>query len=119
MKPKPVDRTLDIWWSKAVSKKYGGKCALCKRDGTQAHHIVKRRYKLTRWLVGNGVWLCQRCHTEIEIYPAKARAVDSMADESIALWGKYTLKQWCQSHYMTTNDFRADRLKELKTYVDG
>ena len=119
MKHKPADITLDQAWSKAICYKYKGKCALCGAEGTQAHHIVKRRYKLTRWLVGNGVWLCHKCHDALETNPEFARSVGDLVDDSIALWSKWTLEDWCVKNGMTKNEFRAERLKELKAYVNG
>ena len=120
MKAKPGDRTLDMHWSQAIKQKYGGRCAGCGDQGLQAHHIIKRRFKLTRWLVSNGVWLCLNCHRAVETNLISAQDIKISEDDkaALSLWSKWTLKDWCQQNEMTTNDFRADRLKELKAYVN-
>ena len=121
MKSKPGDSTLNKWWSQAVKKKYHGSCAVCEDQGDQAHHIIKRGNKVTKWCLWNGVYVCLGCHREITDKPAVAREVERRFGnaEMIDLWGRYNLSSWCAEHGMTKNEFRADRLKELKAYVDG
>jgi len=118
MKNKPGDRCLDSWWSSAIKKKYGGRCAICNGHGVHAHHIIKRRYKVTRWLVINGICLCLDCHRDVESGLLAREIRLSEADKaSLSLWSQYNLKDWCQKNGMTTNEFRADRLRELKRYI--
>ena len=39
------------------------KCRACGQDDSlQAHHIVQRTYKLSRYRTDNGVCLCKGCH---------------------------------------------------------
>lgn len=55
---KPIERTLDGLWSELI--RLPGCCEVCGRSDRRldAHHIVPRRYKRTRWLRDNGVCLC-------------------------------------------------------------
>lgn len=54
---------LDSLWSSIIREIYHGKCALCGREGTAAHHFFgKGSHSSVRWDVHNGLWLCFGCH---------------------------------------------------------
>ena len=68
------ERKLDRAWSEAVRERDGGWCRL-GRDGCtcfpdDAHHIVTKRRRATRWDMVNGISLCRSCHRWIHAHPA-------------------------------------------------
>jgi len=58
---KSIDKRLDALWSEKIRSV--GKCEYCnKNSGLQAHHIIPRSHRNTRWDLKNGVCLCTRHH---------------------------------------------------------
>lgn len=58
-----ITKQLDTLWSHLIREIYQGKCSLCGKDGTQAHHFFpKGGHSACRWDVHNGLWLCFGCH---------------------------------------------------------
>jgi hypothetical protein len=48
-----------------------GACEYCGAPGTDAAHIVKRRFSATRCLEENLWFLCRSCHIETEQWPLR------------------------------------------------
>lgn len=47
----------------AIKNRDAWQCVACGSvTGIQCAHIVSRRYHATRWMMGNAVALCSRCH---------------------------------------------------------
>lgn len=59
---KNIEKTLDNLWQKAVKKRDNGRCRICYDIATDAHHLVSRRNKSTRWDINNGIAVCRLCH---------------------------------------------------------
>ncbi len=58
-----IVKRLDALWSEAVKSRDNHRCRACFHTGTvEAHHLVKRQHKATRWLLSNGITLCLFCH---------------------------------------------------------
>jgi len=61
---KKLEKECDKEWSFQVRKKK--RCELCGRSGElsdfDAHHLVHRANKATRWDINNGACLCKACH---------------------------------------------------------
>jgi len=56
-------RKKDREWVKAVGKKYNRTCVICGSTKLpNAHHIIPKTFKETRWDVENGVILCPKHH---------------------------------------------------------
>ena len=55
---------IDALWSRLIKKRDGQRCVICgcRRD-LEAHHLTSRLHMATRWLLENGVTLCQEHHT--------------------------------------------------------
>jgi hypothetical protein len=54
---------LESTCSKICSKNAGGLCEICKKAGTQAHHIFsKKAFPFLRFNIDNLIWLCFFCH---------------------------------------------------------
>jgi hypothetical protein len=60
---KLLEKKLDVTWSKVVRHTALDRCEYCGSTNTvQAHHIIPRTHKGTRWDVHNGVSLCLAHH---------------------------------------------------------
>jgi hypothetical protein len=62
-------KILDRLWQERVT---AGKCCtfpVCNRIGNEGHHIMKRRYLNTRWLIENGRALCREHHLWADTHP--------------------------------------------------
>lgn len=67
---KNIEKTLDNRWRIKVNDRWNGRCAMCAtRHGLECHHIIKRRFKSTRWDVRNGLLLCVEHHGMCEQHP--------------------------------------------------
>lgn len=60
--------------SKAVAKKYHYMCVWCGNHGTDHAHIISRRFKNTRWVVENGLWMCRKCHMLFDLLTKVGKA---------------------------------------------
>jgi len=55
-------------WRKAVLIKCNHRCYLCGKygdDNLEAHHVIRRVKKITRWNWKNGTALCHECHRDL------------------------------------------------------
>jgi len=51
-------------------------CRNCNSDYMlQAHHIVQRNYKASRYILDNGLTLCSRCHFAEHVDPERFRSI--------------------------------------------
>ena len=122
MKKKPADSTLNHWFRKAVLQSYHSRCGICglpwQAGALEAHHIIKRHRKLTRWDWRNGIPLCVECHAlahtkkgELFISRRHPYYDDLVNMEQV----KY--KDYLLTTGLTENEFRGKLLKELKEKV--
>lgn len=70
MGSKCIDAKLDKAWREVVKRRACGLCEYCCGPGSNAHHIVGRRNKSTRWEIANGVYLCAKHHIFDSIFSA-------------------------------------------------
>lgn len=61
-KRKKLIAKLDKKWSKAVIERDKGICQKCGEPGNNPHHVFLRRYMGSRFLLKNGITLCQNHH---------------------------------------------------------
>jgi hypothetical protein len=105
---------LDKLWRAAVKSK--GFCAKCGCTyGLQAHHIVKRRFKVLRWDVKNGIPLCPACHEWVHNTPRGKQWEIEYADIDYLEKTNCNLKDYLIEYGITNNEFRVqmkDRLKQ-------
>lgn len=60
---KILEKKLDTVWSIKVRERAGNCCEYCgSTNMVQAHHIIPRTHKGTRWDINNGTALCFRHH---------------------------------------------------------
>ena len=68
-------KTLDRIWSIVIRLMWRECCARCKSTYLcSAHHMIKRRFMITRFDPVNGILLCAECHDW-----AESRPLDFMA----------------------------------------
>lgn len=51
-------------WAREVKRRANSICEVCGKRGTEAAHIISRRYAKTRHVVANGACLCAKDHRE-------------------------------------------------------
>ena len=56
-------KKLDKLWAMLVVARDGGICQKCGELGQNPHHIFYRRKLGSRWLLRNGITLCDKHHT--------------------------------------------------------
>ncbi len=50
-----------------VARRDGGLCVLCRSPGTEAHHVLDRKlYPDGGYRLGNGAFVCNPCHWDVE-----------------------------------------------------
>jgi len=58
-----IEKVADGLWREIVRAGAPRPCERCRmRPGHDAHHLVSRSYRQTRWLPDNGAFLCRHCH---------------------------------------------------------
>lgn len=63
----PIDKKLDVAWSKLVKIKSGNKCAVCSSEkALNSHHIYSRAKMSLRWSLENGICLCVGHHIGVK-----------------------------------------------------
>jgi len=64
-------RYADSLWSKLICNEFKGRCMICGRIGSDAHHwAFGRSIRKYRWHLMNGVWLCRQDHEYSEMEAA-------------------------------------------------
>lgn len=51
--------------AQAIIERDEGLCRVCKKEGTQIHHVMPKGSGKGRGVFTNGMLVCQPCHTEI------------------------------------------------------
>lgn len=88
-------KAADALWSKIIRARTAN-CQRCKyKPGHDAHHLVSRRYKQTRWLLDNGAHLCRGCHQTVGIDGDENRrlALSLIGEEK---WEKLNVTKNCR-----------------------
>ncbi|MCK5609777.1 HNH endonuclease [Candidatus Pacearchaeota archaeon] len=100
-------KKLDILWQQRIT---GGQCSHpgCSKEGTEGHHIFKRRYHNTRWDIDNGRALCRTHHDWAERHPI---AYEVLIVEQIGHDAYGALRE---KALMVKKQFYDGILKELK-----
>ena len=115
-----TERYLDHLWSQAVRAQKGERCANCGNPAGGVHHLIKRRYKVLRWDLRNGVPLCAVCHPIADRNSAWALLlVDREDREYLAQVGMYNLQDWLQIHKLTRDEFLRGEADDLKRVIKG
>lgn len=73
---KPTETHLDSLWRNRVYERCYGRCIMCgSTSSLECHHIIKRRFRNTRWDINNGALLCQTHHIFAESHPREFAAL--------------------------------------------
>ena len=78
-----LEHKADRLWSSIIRLNANQKCFFCdRRDESfpphSAHHMIKRRFKITRWRIQNGIFLCAKHH---ELAESSTHALENMLAE--------------------------------------
>ena len=124
---KPERQKLDAQclelWSKCIRTKQ----RVCRNCGSdyrlQAHHIVQRTYKLSRYNTQNGLCLCAGCHFTEKIDPERFRSmiIGIIGEETyIAMQNKYRVQwKWTVPELREIRDGLKAELKALESDWGG
>ena len=97
---KILEAKLDALWAQRVKEYARGKCFHCGSIyQVDAHHIIKRRYTATRWLLTNGMALCRDCHAKVEdkrltIVCANQSTLEYLARQVTPRTNEFMLQAW-------------------------
>jgi len=125
------DGNLCSLWRKAVLAVWGHKCFFCGNTNLseiECHHIKKRKHKLTRYMVENGIPACkvswgkkESCHQFAETFEGQAEIKRNIGDD---LWFKLDrlarqiIKNWLLENEMTETEFLLEKKKELEVIIE-
>ena len=119
---KTIQNRCDKNWSIIVRNQAGNKCQMCGKDEgvLNAHHIISRKHKPSRWLLYNGVALCYRCHMFkahgddlIEQQEWYNFLIEELADKYEKAYGVYITKLWLDPDFRSTKPLPIDKVREI------
>jgi len=116
------DRYLCKLWSDACRKINGDMCAnpMCGKPAHSVHHVIKRRYLVTRYDPQNGLPLCANCHRIADRNSEFAmRMLPDGSREYLADMGMYTLKDWLAIVQQSRAEFDKQCAQELREIING
>lgn len=103
----------DTLWSKMVRERDGRcrRCGKCPPYKLDAHHVMPRSRRATRYLIDNGITLCTHCHTfgDDSIHRVGKKA-------AIAIVGLKEYKRLEKLSLVTTSDAHA--VKRFQEFID-
>lgn len=107
------DSALMALWRKAVLSHYGNRCIICGGGGTlEAHHVIKRRYKLLRYDWRNGVPVhhgdCHATADRMGVY-----AAPSAHQDFLLAMARATFKQYMSEVGLSDAEWRGRAKAEL------
>jgi len=115
-----TDRYLTTLWSKAVRTLKGEYCRNpeCSELAQGTHHIIKRRYRVLRYDVKNGIPLCMRCHPIADRSAPWALTLIPREDaDYLTQMSVYTLPEWLSINHQTRDEFLEQEADELKRII--
>ena len=123
MKRGVTDRTMQRWWRRAVLVKNFHRCAVCGQvkpsESLECHHLIRRRYRVTRHDWRNGVPVCAgECHSIADRTSAELIAQSRHRDYLVARKQIGTIKKYLSSQKMSLQQFDAATLEKLKEIVN-
>jgi hypothetical protein len=109
-------------WRKAVLSLFDNRCVMCNNGNInqlECHHIVKRRNKILRHEIKNGVPVCKYgCHSKIDSIAGREFLKGYIDFEYLSKYEKQVFKQYLIDRCMTENEFLKEKADELKGYID-
>jgi hypothetical protein len=122
-----TDRTMQRYWRAAVLVQNHFTCAVCHKyqhpNNLEAHHLVKRRYRLLRHDVRNGVLVCCGvCHQYADTATGTAEILTTSPyrvylTDAVRKWRTY--KDFLISIGKSEAEHTAIQLAELKKIAGG
>lgn len=124
------DRYMMKLWRQAVLIKWGGKCIFCQesnQDVLECHHIKKRKHKLTRYLVDNGVPVCKvkygekmSCHQRAETFEGQEIIKKLIGEKTLVKIDQLahqTIKDYCSEHGISQSEYLISAKDELERVI--
>jgi hypothetical protein len=66
-----IEDKLDRKWSIVIHEVWHEKCGMCNsKNGLSPHHILSRKNRTVRWLIKNGILICQKHHLLAHTQPS-------------------------------------------------
>lgn len=117
----PTDRTLEKLFSKTVKARAGWRCEVCGSTGNlEAHHLIKRRIRLTRFDPANGICLCHACHRDAE-KPWVQRLINTRLSEARLAYlhrrGGILYKDFLAAEGLTDAQWRLQEKQRLEKWL--
>ena len=100
-------------WQESIAKMWLGHCALCPARGTAGHHIIPRRYYLTKFELLNGIYVCTDCHNKIESDPRYEKLMFKLLRRKYPLMIKWH-EEWRPKAKQSYAGWKDYELKEIK-----
>lgn len=118
-----TDKYLLSLWRQAVLKKWKHRCAFCSARGDdklQAHHIVRRKHKITRYLPLNGLALCHDCHSLAHTKKGEQKIMKLLGDDyqSLVDMEQVSYKQYLTVNGVTDTEFIKHVANVLKAIIE-
>jgi len=120
MKKAVSDSYLNHYWRKAVLAAWQYRCGLCwqNHQSLECHHIIRRRRVLTRWDWRNSIPLCPQCHQLAHTEKGRMLVAErSPYYHTLVEMEQQDYKGYLAGRGITDNEFRAEKLVELKKVV--
>ena len=112
MSMKISETWLDKKWQETIRLLFGHKCAVCGRQGTEAHHIVYRRNRAFRWHPLNGVLLCKEHH--IPFAHEQRKWFTEWLKHNLPAQYKYCIDEFNENNITITRDGSKNLLIEVE-----
>jgi len=117
-KKQSLRKMADELWVRCCVKKWGQICESCGKQGVQVHHFFpKGSYNYLRYLLDNGIIICQGCHFRHHFVfdPTIQQRIIAKRGKK---WYNKLLKKSKEKHAsFKTIKYYQDVIKELEEYL--
>lgn len=106
-------------WQACIAKMWMGMCAMqCEpgKQGTAGHHIIPRRYYLTKFELLNGIYVCIDCHNKIESDPRYEELMFQILRRKYPLVLKWH-NEWRPKAKQSYDGWKLDDLRNIKNML--
>lgn len=118
-----TDSTLNKLWRQALLIIYYNRCGICGKEvELQCHHIIKRRNKILKYNLLNGIPLCRECHAFAHTGAGRRKVDELQTPENLAYLDKYermTYKQYKFDNRLSDKEFMQKHYDILKEVING
>ncbi len=122
---KYTDKYILKLWRQAVLKNNKSQCFLCGNmnvDELECHHIVKRRHKILRYDLWNGIPVCRMtCHNLIDSLKGRRKLRETYPErlDYLEKYENMTFKEYIYLNEVSEVEFISEKMKDLKEIIKG